>query len=51
MDESLLIQKIEFLEFELQELKNKEKNHCKINESLIQILGNVEETQLNVRKK
>ena len=39
------------VEFELQELKNKEKNHCKINESLIQILGNVEETQLNVRKK
>ena len=48
MNEPLLQQKIEFLEFELKQYKNKEKTHEKMNDSLMQILGKSEENLLNV---
>ena len=48
MNESLLKQKIEFLEFELEKVKEKDQNHQKMNESLLQILGQNEESIINV---
>ena len=48
MNESLLKQKIEFLEFELEKVKEKDQNHQKMNESLLQILGKNEESLIHV---
>lgn len=48
MNELLLKQKIEFLEFELEKTKEKDLSHQRMNDSLMQILGKTEETLLQV---